>query len=75
MKQEERLLAYLEEYKTITAMEAYNELGIFRLASRIFNLKRQGCAISSKLVSVINRYGESCHVSEYKLEGRDNADK
>ena len=75
MKQEERLLAYLEEHKTITAMEALNQLGIFRLASRIFNLKRQGYAISSKLVPVMNRYGESCHISEYKLEGRDNADK
>jgi hypothetical protein len=75
MKQEERLLAYLEEHKTITAMEAFNELGIFRLASRVFNLKRKGCAISSKLVPVMNRYGESCHISEYKLEVRDNADK
>ena len=75
MKQEERLLAYLQEHKTITAMEALNQLGIFRLASRIFNLKRQGYAISSKLVPVMNRYGESCHISEYKLEGIDNANK
>lgn len=67
MTQEERLLDYLTENKTVTGIEALNALGIFRLASRIYNLKKQGHIISSKIITIKNRFSESCHVSEYTL--------
>ena len=53
--QNERLLSRLEEGHPINQMIALNELGIFRLASRISELKKQGYRISSKLVEVSNR--------------------
>lgn len=68
MKQKERLLAYLEEHKSITQLEALSELGILRLASRISDLKRGGYKISSSRVTVKNRYGEKCNVAEYRYE-------
>ena len=67
MKQEERLLDYLSENSTITGIEALNKLGIFRLASRVSNLKKKGYSITSRMVPVTNRYGEKCHVSEYSM--------
>lgn len=67
MTQEERLLDYLTENKTVTGIEALNALGIFRLASRIHNLKKQGYIISSKMITIKNRFSEDCHVSEYTL--------
>jgi len=67
MSQETRLLDYLAETPTITSIEALNQLGIFRLASRVSNLKKQGHKITSRMVPVTNRYGEKCYVSEYSM--------
>lgn len=40
--QNQRLIAYLEKHGHITQLEALTELGIFRLASRINDIKRMG---------------------------------
>ena len=67
MTQEERVIDYLSKNLTINSIQALNELGIFRLASRVSNLKKQGHNIYSRMIPVTNRYGEKCHVSEYSL--------
>jgi hypothetical protein len=70
MTQTERIAKYLKTHKDgITSLEAINDFGITRLASVICILKKQGYKIESKLIPVINRYGEVCYVSRYKLEG------
>lgn len=63
----ERILRHLEDYGTITSLEAISEYGILRLASRISDLKKQGYAISSEIGTGKNRYGEVTHFSVYKL--------
>jgi len=65
MTQIQRILNYLEAGNTITTLNAFNELGITRLAARIHELKRQGHAINKKTISVTNRYNEKCSVAEY----------
>ena len=67
MTQEERVIDYLSKNLTINSIQALNELGIFRLASRVSNLKKQGHSITSRMIPVTNRHGEKCHVSEYSL--------
>tara|TARA_R110002167_G_C12516949_1_gene637822 strand:+ start:272 stop:490 length:219 start_codon:yes stop_codon:yes gene_type:complete len=67
MTQEERVIDYLSKNLTINSIQALNELGIFRLASRVSNLKKQGHNITSRMIPVTNRHGEKCHVSEYSL--------
>lgn len=67
MTQEERVINYLSDNPSINSIQALNELGIFRLASRVSNLKKQGHNITSRMIPVTNRYGEKCHVSEYTL--------
>lgn len=62
-----RVLKYLKENKSITAMEALNELGIFRLASRICDLRQSGVEISDNWKEVENRFGEKCRIKEYFL--------
>ncbi|MDR0233495.1 MAG: helix-turn-helix domain-containing protein [Zoogloeaceae bacterium] len=52
----------------ITPLEALEELGIFRLGGRIYDLKRQGHRIISEMVEVTNRHGKPCHVARYSLE-------
>ena len=65
--QTERLKEYLNKYKSITQIEALNELGIFRLASRISDLKREGFDISGKMITVHNRFGDEIRVKKYFL--------
>lgn len=69
----ERIIRYLQVYGTITSAEAMNELGVYRLASRISELKRDGYAISKKMVAKKNRWDETVHFAEYTLETCDIA--
>ena len=64
----DRLLEYMKK-RSITQIEALQELGIMRLASRISDLRKLGYLISRKMIVVKNRFGEKCEVAEYSLEG------
>ena len=64
-----RLLEYLRSHKGITQREAINELGCYRLAARISDLKRNGHRVKRKMVTVMNRWGERVSVAEYSLIG------
>jgi hypothetical protein len=70
----ERILRHLEDFGSISQLEAIAEYGIMRLASRITDLKRQGYIISAKMVKGKNRYGEPTHYAVYRLvkEGENN---
>ena len=63
----ERILRHLKDYGSITSMEAIQEYGILRLASRINDLRAQGIAIASDTKTGKNRYGEATHFSVYRL--------
>jgi len=65
--QDSRVWEYLQTNGSITQLDAIIDLGVYRLASRIYNLKQMGVNISSKTINVENRFGETCHVSEYRL--------
>lgn len=69
--QNQRIIDYMQEHGTITQLEALQELGIMRLASRISDLRRNGYTIESEMVCVENRYGEKCRVKRYALGGCD----
>lgn len=65
--QNTRLLVYLKKYGNITQLEALSELGIFRLASRINDLKNKGHNIIGQMVDVENRFGEKVKIKRYFL--------
>ena len=44
-----------------------NELGIYRLASRVNDLKRRGYIIADKMASGENRFGEKTSFKVYRL--------
>jgi hypothetical protein len=70
--QAQRVLAYIEEFGSITQIEALRDIGVMRLASRISDLRKQGIDISSKTEAVNNRYGEKCYIKRYMVaEGED----
>ena len=67
----ERVLRHLEDYGSITSLEAMSEYGIMRLASRISDLKDQGYAIVSERVTGKNRYEETTSYSVYRLANKE----
>ena len=66
MTQCERVLDRLQR-GPITPMEAWNELGVYRLAARVSDLKEAGHKIVKRTVNVANRFGEICRVARYEL--------
>ena len=64
-----RLLAYLEQHNSITRLEAFNELGIANLWTRITDLERLGHFIEREDVRVPNRLGQEVIVTKYSLTG------
>lgn len=62
----DRVLQYIEEFGSITTRDAMNDLGIFRLASRIHDLKtKRGIELKKRMIEVKNRYGDTVSIAEY----------
>lgn len=70
MTQCERVLRHMRDYGSITSAEAITEYGIYRLASRISDLKKQGVPIEKEMVRGKNRYGEPTSFARYSLGGQ-----
>lgn len=66
--QNERILAHLREFGSITPLEAMKEYGIMRLASRIYDLKKAGHNIKREFATSNNRFGEIERYAKYRLE-------
>ena len=66
-----KILDYISEFGSITQIQALQDLGCMRLASRISDLRRQGHNIISETVAVKNRYGETCRIKRYKFGGNN----
>lgn len=65
MTQGEKILKYIEEKGSITPFEAFTELGVTKLATRVSELRRAGEKIQKKMVSGTNRFGEKIQYMEY----------
>ena len=71
MNQTERILRHLQTFGAITSLEAIQDYGILRLASRISDLRKEGLPIRREMVSDQNRYGEATSFARYSLESRE----
>lgn len=68
MTQSERIIRHLRDYGSISSMEAVQEYGIMRLASRISDLKKAGIPIRREMIVGKNRYGESTSYARYSVD-------
>lgn len=68
------VLAWIMEHGSINPLVAKDELGIMRLAARIFDIRKgngvEALELETRLVTVGNRLGESCRVAEYSIPKR-----
>lgn len=67
MTQCEQVMKYIEDYGSITTMEAFTDLGITRLASRISDLKSEGVDFDRKMEMRRNRYGKPVYYTRYSF--------
>lgn len=68
MNQTERMYEYLKHNGSIDPLQAWHQLGIYRLGARIFDLRESGVKIESGVKKVTNQFGENCHVALYTLD-------
>ena len=66
--QHDRIIDYMKKHGSITTLQAYNDLGITKLTTRISELRSSGKVINGERITVKNRFDEECHVNRYTLE-------
>ena len=69
MTQHERILQYIKEFGSISPMEAYGDLGITKLATRISEMRADGMEFDQRMESTKNRYGDKVRYMRYFLKG------
>ena len=67
LNQCERILKRIVEKGSISPKDAMNKLGIYRLASRVNDLKRRGYIIVGEMTSGKNKFGEKTNFKVYRL--------
>lgn len=67
----QRILDYMDQFGSISTLEAFRDLGVARLASRIHDLKSMGYNIVSETKSDKNRFGEKIYFKVYRLAKED----
>ena len=69
LSQEKLVLQHLEDYGSITSMDAIKLFGATRLSAIIYNLRHnEGYDIVTDYEKVITRYGAKATVARYKLQ-------
>ena len=66
MTQHERILRYLDEFGSISPIEAFRDVGITKLATRISEMTRRGGRFEKEPMTAKNRYGETVHYMRYR---------
>lgn len=67
LTQSQRVLKYLNDFGSITSLEAYRDLGIIQLPRRIYDLRQAGINIQSDWQVVINRYNEETQIKRFYI--------
>lgn len=62
------ILRYMQEFGSISQVEAAAEFGCYRLSGRIFDLRARGYNIKRKMESRKNRYGKIVRFARYYLK-------
>lgn len=67
MTQRDAILNYINEFGSITPMEAFADLGITKLATRISEMRKDGMQFKIEMVKRKNRYNKTVHYAKYSL--------
>ncbi|MBR5593884.1 MAG: helix-turn-helix domain-containing protein [Bacteroidaceae bacterium] len=62
------ILRYIDDFGSITSLQAYADLGITQLGARIKELKELGYSFKTVPQKGVNRYGKPTHWVKYYLD-------
>lgn len=65
--QRQLILQYIKDFGSITPMEAYSDLGITKLATRISEMRAEGMEFHIEKVKSKNRYGKAISFAKYSF--------
>lgn len=65
--QRQRILDYINEFGSITALEAVRELGVLQLSARLVELEKDGIVFHKEQESALNRFGERVYYTRYSI--------
>ena len=65
--QKQLILDYIADFGSITPMEAYSDLGITKLATRISEMRKEGRQFKIEQVKGKNRYGRAMRYARYSF--------
>lgn len=68
MTQHQAILKYMDDYGSITPMQAFSDLGITKLATRISEMKKMGYKFKTSIVRTSNRYGKPVNYCKYRRD-------
>lgn len=73
MSQKQMVLDYIAEFGSITPIDAFRDLGVTRLAAKVFELKKDGHDIDKVIETGKNRLGNRTRYARYSFgKGEDN---
>lgn len=67
INQRQKVLDYINKWGSITSYQAYIDLGITQLATRISELKAQGYEFTDEWITKKNRDGDPVSFKKYML--------
>lgn len=70
MTQKEMILQYINDFGSITSMQAYSDLGVTQLGARVKELKELGYTFETVPQTANNRYGKPVHFVKYYLKDK-----
>ena len=73
MTQREAILKYIQDFGSITPMEAFGDLGVTKLATRISEMRKDGMQFKIETVKTKNRYGKTVHFAKYSFPKEEKA--
>lgn len=63
-----KIVKYMNDFGSITPVQAMKDLGVMRLAARISDLEAEGWQIEHERETGENRYGEKTSYARYRLK-------
>ena len=65
MTQHEQIEQYIADFGSITPMQAFSDLGITKLATRISEMRKRGYKCNISTIESRNRYGKTIRYAKY----------
>ena len=75
MTQCERIIDYIKQFGSISPLEAFRDLGVTKLATRISEMRKEGQAFNQEYEKAKNRFGETVYYMRYSLPSIESDDK